>query len=415
MNEITNTSKQLSLISEDDLQAIIRPEENLEKWSDFLFPHPKTVGLSKPRHVEWEVSLKNGEQGIASIKVEPSTAHHGYTCKTYDIYLALIDIWQKKDKPLDPFNTSMSEICRTLDLPTNGKNIKTIEEELNRLLKTNISWTLAYKIDKELHTVKNQQILDTFDYSSMSERFDTSSKFDKTCVIRFHNKILSNLLINKTIPINFVARKSITSPIAKVLYSKVDKILFSTKRPYSRTATNLVSDLRLKQDRYKYKSQKKVLLDKLQSSLDGKTLSNMNILHIKVEETADKKDWKCVFKSIKNPKNESLIPKRYIKVVNTDKDIIDDLIYHITETVGCGNSNKKLYNLFAIHYSSDAIFRAIGEYKERAEQNNIKTKPAMFTNILHRIIHELNYEWIKDCTENGNKQCSLMSLNFKSP
>ena len=74
----------------------------------------------------------------------------------------------------------MAEVCKILELPTNGKNLKLIEEEGNRLLKTNISWTLAYKIDKDLHTVKNQQILDTFDYSSMSERFDRSNKFENS-------------------------------------------------------------------------------------------------------------------------------------------------------------------------------------------------------------------------------------------
>ena len=394
-------NQQLSLLSEDDIKAIIRPEENLEKWSDFLFPQPRTSGLEKPRKMEWEVALADGEPGVASISVEPSTAHQGYTSGTYDVYLALVSIWERNGRPTTTFNTSMAEICRELNIASNGKNIKRVEEDGNRLLKTNISWTLSYKIDKEHQTVKNQQILDTFDYSSMSERFDSTTKFDKTCVVKFHNKILANLLANGTIPINFSARKNITSPIAKVLYSKVDKILYSTKRPYSRNAANLVNDLNLTVGRYKYKSQRKGLVQNLQKSLNGKVLSNLSILNVEIEETVDGKDWKCTFKSLKNPKKKKTSPRRKLKIVNTEKHVVDDLIAQIVYTVGHENKNKALYRLFAVHYSTDAIYRALSEYKERLRADGVETKPAMFTAIMHRIAHEMGFEWIKDCKKDG--------------
>lgn len=392
---------QLALISEDDLQAIIRPEENLEKWSNFLFPHPKTKGLTEIRGKEWEVTLKNGQIGIASIRVEPSISHQCYTCRTYDVYLALVNIWEREGRPIEPFTTSMAAICKELNMPSNGRNIKTIEEELHKLLRNNISWTLSYKIDKDMHTVKNQQILDTFDYSSMSERFDPSNKFEKSCVIRFHNKILNNLLNNKTIPVNFAARKTITSPIAKVQYNTVDTILCSTNRQYSRTAINLVEDLYLTKDRYKYISQRKTLVETLKKNLHGKTLSNMNKLHVDIELTADKSDWKCIFRSVSTEKKLSSDkkPKRKLKIVNTDPDIINGIIYNIEQLVGSSEENKKLYKLYAVHYSENCINRALSEFKERMHTPGTQSKGAMFSSILHRIIHELKYEWIKDCGE----------------
>lgn len=253
----------------------------------------------------------------------------------------------------------MAEVCKILELPTNGKNLKLIEEEGNRLLKTNISWTLAYKIDKDLHTVKNQQILDTFDYSSMSERFDRSNKFEKTCIVKFHRKILENLLINNTIPVNFTTRKSITSPMAKVLYSKVDKILYSSKRPYSRTIINLVKDLNLTQERYKYFSQRKTLAEKLQNSLNGKLLSNMNKLIVRVENTSKGDDLKCVFTSSTTPKKLASNKKRALKVVNSDRNTIENIVFQIVSVVGHKNENIDLYKKFAKHYSTNLINRAL--------------------------------------------------------
>jgi hypothetical protein len=396
-----NKEKQLSLISESDLQEIIRPEQNLEKWSDFLFPHPKTPGLNEIRGREWEVVLPNEEVAVASIRIEPSLAHQGYTSRTYDVYLAFVRLWEINNKPTEPFNTSMAEVCKVLELPPNGKNLKVVEEEGNRLLKTNISWTLAYKVDKDLHTVKNQQILDTFDYSSMSERFDKSNKFKKTCSVKFHRKILENLLLNNTIPVNFTTRKSITSPVNKVLYSKVDKILYSSKRPFERTATNLVKDLCLTESRYTYLSQRKELVEKIKKGLDGKLLSDKSKLCVKTSLTAKKDDWKCIFTSTKTLKKIISNNKKTIKVTNTDEDVINELIYQINTTVGHELENKVLYRKFAVHYSRNLIMRAIGEFRERCHAPGVESRGKLFTTIVHRLAHELKYDWIKDCKKDG--------------
>lgn len=408
---ISNNSKgQLSLISEDQIQAIIRPEENLERWSHFIFPQPKTKDLDKPRWVERELKLPNGESWLASIWIEPSTAHKAFTCRTYDVYLALVEIWTQRGKPETAFYTSMSEICLQLDLEKGGRTVNMLVDECNKLLKTNISWTLSYKLNAEIKTVKNQTILSTFNYSSMNERVDKSDQFDKVCEIKFHDKILQNLIENKTIPVNFAARKLITSPIAKVLYNQVDTILATNNRPYSRTAKNLVQDLQLTASRYQYKSQRQKLVEQLQTSLNGRRLGNLNILNVVIAETNDWTDWKCVFSTQNIKKN--LGAKNKPAVVNSNKDLVDYLVKQISAVVGHSSENQKLYTLFARHYSENAIFRALGEFKEQIKLNGKTNRPQLFTAILHRIIHDLWYKaWIKKCEPNS-ENCKFKKWLF---
>ena len=398
--------KQLALISEDDIKAIIRPEENLQRHAYFIFPQPKTKGLSEPRGKEWSVTLPDGEEGTASIRIEPSTAHIALTSKSLDVYLALVEIWNKRNKPLDIFTTSLSEICRELGLKKGSRALREIEEELNKLLKTNISWTLSYRMDKEHKSVKNQTVLSIFNYSNMAGRSDKSNRFERVCEIAFHPSILQNLMSKNIIPVNFTARKLITSPTGKVLYNQVDIILSSTNKPYSRTALNLVDDLGLTPTRYKYKSQRKVLLEGLQKSLNNRRLGNFRILHVKLEETADGSDWKLIFTSSKNVKTENKTSKKKykkLKVMNSEPGIIEYLSDSIASVVGHEKENSSLYKKFATHYSENAIFRAISEYKQQAE--GAKVNPKMFTAILHRIIHEMNYDsWITDCTPD-EKNC----------
>lgn len=409
-------TKQLSLISEDDIKAIIRPEENIEKWSHFLFPQPKTLGLDKPRGIEWDVKLPDGEKGAASIRVEPSTAHDSPTCRTYDVYLAIIEIWGKRNKPTSSFFTSMSEICKELGYKKGGSTIKIIEDELSKLLKTNISWTLAYKQDREHCTVKNQSILVTYSYSNMAERADKSDKFNKQCELQFHDSILKNLLDNRTIPVNFAARKLITSPIAKVLYNQVDTFLASSNRPYSRTGINLVEDLHLTPGRYKYKSQREKLLEGLHKNLHGRRLGNHKVLNVKVSKTVDEKDYKLTFTASKNLKKETTVTKRpNLVVAEKDPIKIDWLIKNIADIVGHEKENHGLYKMFAKHYGENAIQRALGEFKENSRNGGKKPSPQMFTAILHRVIHDMGFDnWIKECTpnkENCKYRADLFSMS----
>lgn len=49
-------------LSNQQMTAIIRPELNLEKFSNFLFPHRKAIGLDDIRSKSWNLKLSNGLQ-----------------------------------------------------------------------------------------------------------------------------------------------------------------------------------------------------------------------------------------------------------------------------------------------------------------------------------------------------------------
>ena len=172
---------------------------------------------------------------------------------------------------------------------------------------------------------------------------------------------MKNIRNRVTIPVNFTARKSIKSEVAKVLYNRVDSLLAKMER-HEKTAKKLVEELKLKASRYQYKSQRKALLELLQRNLDNIPLSTVSaFLCVEVQETSDKQDWKCVFTKRKDQQTQK---RKYPPIINADKNFRDYLIDLIVDTIGGRKQNYALYNCFALHYSENLIRRAIGEYKE---------------------------------------------------
>lgn len=78
---------------------------------------------------------------------------------------------------------------------------------------------------------------------------------------------MKNIRNRLTIPVNFTARKSIKSEVAKALYNRVDGLLAKMDR-HEKTAINLINELSLKASRYQYKSQRKAFVQLIQKNLD---------------------------------------------------------------------------------------------------------------------------------------------------
>lgn len=78
---------------------------------------------------------------------------------------------------------------------------------------------------------------------------------------------MKNIRNRLTIPVNFTARKSIKSEVAKALYNRVDSLLAKMDR-HEKTAINLINELSLKASRYQYKSQRKAFVQLIQNNLD---------------------------------------------------------------------------------------------------------------------------------------------------
>jgi hypothetical protein len=326
---------QLVLLSDQQKVEILRPELNIEKHSSFLFPQPKTKWLDDVRVMRWTKKLGDGTEYDGEIKVEPSKTLGCCTVRTRSVYLAITEIFYQQGMPDWAFTTSIHAITKAMWVPANGKWYEIIDEELNKMYKTTITWTLSFDIG-EVHpkSVNNQQILSVYDYVSMSQRIDQTTKFEKLCRIDFDPEIKENLKKQRTAPLNLTTRKSITSSIQKVLYDMVDIFLTSQHHTgiFERRALWLIDDLNISPARYEYMSRRKTLLMWFKEGLDGKLLSNLKKLKVSVLLTADEKDWKCRFQAINT---ENVKPKwiTHMTPKNTDSSVIESLLYKMGNVV----------------------------------------------------------------------------------
>ena len=396
---------QLSLLpsgESKELSEIISTERNYDRWANFIFPHTKSPDLKEIRKKEWRLELPNGKEGTASILITPAKDGRCYTARTYDVYLALVWFWRELGMPNEPFKLNLSQIARKLEMPTSGKNLKAILNELEVLYFTNVSWVLSFQdITQRFMTTKNQRVLETFNYATLEERGGLSGQSGVT--VQFNENIRNNIRNNITTPVNFTARKAIRSSVAKILYGRIDSILASHTR-LERRIENLVGELNLTAHRYQHKSQRKVLGEMLIRNLNGLELSNKNILTVELSETVDGQDFKLIFKSIpfedrkKGSKGVAKQADQSVKIINTDPVLIENIVADMTALTGSNKANLGLYYSIAKHYSENLIHRAIGEFKELMSLNpKISNKSAYFTTVVHVIAHKMGEEWIKPC------------------
>lgn len=391
------TSKENKQISE-----IISTERNYDKWANFIFPHTKTTDLAEIRKHVWDVTLPNGVEATASILITPAKNGKCYTTRSYDVYLALIAFWRDMGMPDTPMNLTLSQIAKKLGMGTGGKDLQIILDELHTLYFTNVSWVLSFQhLSEKNTTTKNQRVLETFNYSTREERGGVLGHGGVT--VQFHRTIMENIRNNITTPVNFAARKAIRSSVAKTLYGRMDSILATTPR-IERRLDNIVKEFNLTPSRYKHKSQRKILGDLLVRNLHLAELSNLNIMQVEMVETADQSDYKLIFttsdpslKKIPKPATKKSAP--HLPVVNTDKNVVENLVYHMKELLHVTDpKDDGLYYTLARHYDEVIIWRAIGEFKEMLQSNpKIGKRAAYFTSLVHLTAHRLGREWIKPC------------------
>ena len=390
--------KNLIPATDSELERIISAEANYNRWSNFLFPHGKSDDLFERRKYEWEITLPDSEVAQASIEVIPSKEMKGYSSRSYDVFLAITNIWQKLGMPDEVMTISLSDIARQLDLEPNGRTLNIILSELDTLYYTTVSWNFSFeKTNMKSETVRNKRVLDHHDYQKIKERKKGIGSKTSMCELRLSEHIRDNLRNRVSSPINFKARKSIKSEVAKTIYSRVDNILATHKR-YERTAVNIVSEYNLTKSRHQYKSQRKALLERIVKNLDGVETSRKGVfLHVWMDETADAKDYKLIFMTKGEQKK---LAKPRLPVENKDKDMVEFLVQHIADVVGGLEENRGLYTTFARHYTQNHIDRALGDFKELTANSIIENKQSYFTTLMHTVAHKLERDWIKPCDKN---------------
>lgn len=393
---------QVSLIplSDHEVVEVIRPETNLEKHQSFIFPHPKSKDLDKERTLTFPVTLPDGRDVEGKIIITPAVNSRCATTMTYDVYLALLSIWNDKGLPEEPFVTSLREVIKKMNMADNGRNYDRVFEECRVMHRTNISWVFSYSGNDKYESGRDRHILTVFDYNRITERSDISTKNDQTLRVQFHESIRENHRRSNTIPILWSERKKITSSITRQHYSDLDRILYYQNRTEI-TGTRFVEKYHLTPSRYKYKSQRLHLLQKQQKQLDGAILSNFHALEVYIEETADGSDYKLVER--RGDKRELLNVSHNLPILPKSAKEREYIVEQIVDALGTLDYQNKTFLQFAKFYSGRHIQRAIGEYKAEAK-NHMSGKPPeeksrYFTAMMHRIAHDVGLEWIIPCEE----------------
>lgn len=398
---------QLNMIpaTDKELGQLIVAEANYDRWSNFLFPHSKSNDLYGRRKKQWSITLPDGAEKSAQIEVIPAQDEKCYTTKTYDVFLAVTEIWKSRGMCDDIMEIHLGDIAKILDLKENGRVVNMIIEELRCLYDTKVSWVFSFHTSQTKDdTYKNQRVLETFDYVQKTERNIGHTK--TTCSIRLSEHIRLNIRNKVTIPVNFSARKKIRSSIAKALYSRLDNILIHNKI-YERKALGLIEDLNITPGRYKYKSQRKILLDKLQKSLDGAEMSRKGlVLRVAIRETSDGTDWKCVFRC---GNASEVAPNTALLVEEEDNEEVVQRIKIIDDVVGNKELHYSEYRRYASCYDAVFLEAVVNQWLEITNRNTgITDKQKYFTNLMHNTVHQKGLDWVEDC----GAQCPMRPENL---
>jgi hypothetical protein len=395
--EDKNQDPQLNMIPATDREIgqLIVAEANYDRWSNFLFPHSKSNDIYGRRKRQWSVTLPDGLQKSAQIEVIPAQDEKSYTTKSYDVFLAVTEIWKSRGMTDNVMEIHLGDIAKILDLKENGRVVNMIMEELRCLHDTKVSWIFSFhSSDTKEDTYKNQRVLDTFDYVQKSER--NHGKTKTTCSIRLSEHIRLNIRNKITIPVNFAARKKIRSSIAKALYSRLDNLLIKNS-VYERRALGLIEDLNINPGRYLYKSQRKILLQTLQKNLNGSEMSQLGLhIFVDIQETSDKSDWKCIFRT--NQHATLIEPPIPLEKENNEPGKTTYLYDLIENKIGSCPKTVDAYLQFSLMYEEDFILNVIKEWEQITTHNSaIVDKQAYFISLMHHTVHKRGIHWIIDC------------------
>jgi len=387
------------VLPEDDLSHIIPTEANHERMSHFLFPSPSSPDLNKIRRYE------DDKYKGALIEITPMLNGTCYTSKTYDVYLAIVDIWREKNFPDEVMKIKLSDILDRIGLTRGGKNYQWLQMELKRLHDVKVSWYRSFQgVTETIRTEHNLRILDTYNF--MEKKHRTTSNSSKQVEIRLDERIRRNINGSIVIPVNFTARQGIKVDTAKVLYNRIDNVL--AKKPiFSIKMSTVVEEqqLILKNKDYRYPSRRIKEAHKIQEALHGIECSDPTmIMQAVVKPVSDSTDNDVKIVVTRKPKNDKKTKKPSsvnpdLKMVCNDNDQLEYLVDMIADVVGEKKTNHGLYKTFARYYSEPMIFHSLGLFKETMELlgDDVKNPGGMFSNIMHKEAHKRGLEWIKPC------------------
>jgi hypothetical protein len=272
----------------------IRAELNLEQWSIWL--PAKSKSEPKPRVLTREITLENGDKITAKVEVS-LTARGNLTTEDQRTYYALIKYHEENARPDDTTYFSLRKLSKILGKSWGSRASETITDSLARLYGTSFLWTHSYR---DATTGKTSESLEGFRILEKLKVVRTKQDGHTTRAegyFKFNDEIITNLKNHHTKPVLLDVVLSFRSEVAQILYTQLDRILSRDITNYERRTKELFEDLGLDGKAYVHASKRKQILVPAIAELENAPLSNgFSIASVKLEKTADGKDYKLVAK-----------------------------------------------------------------------------------------------------------------------
>ena len=271
----------------------IRAELNLEQWS--IWQPSNSNREAKPRILKREIETPNGKL-VAEVEI---TASHRGTLTTEDqkTYYALIEHHQKNKRQDNIVYFSLRSLSKSLAKKWGSRTIETLTDSLARLRANTLVWRNSY------HNSESGRTDDTLDFFNIITDLKIITAKDGAHITRaegyfkLNDAIIANLERNLSKPVLLDVVLSFKSEVAQILYTQLDRILSRDITSYKKRTKELFEDLGLEGKKYIYPAGRKQTLEPAIAEIENAPLSNgLTIASVKLEKTADGKDYKLVAK-----------------------------------------------------------------------------------------------------------------------
>ena len=298
--EITTDKKENSVITNAPGRTLakradrISAERNIEKWPA-IWQTAKAHTNPEARHFEREIELADGRRVKSKVKVG-FTDDGVLTTEDQRTYYALIKQWQDNGHADEQVAFSIRKLARLLQRKGWGSNvIDSITHSLRKLRVTPFTWTNSYH-----DAVTGQELEEELFFNILSELKIVRRKTDGHITYeggyyRFNDFLVHNLLARHTKPVLLDTILKFESEVAQLLYTHIDLMLFD-KRQYERRTKELFDELGIRGVAYKNASNRKQKLVRALQELNGVRLTSGWVSEARIERTADKKDYKVIFR-----------------------------------------------------------------------------------------------------------------------
>lgn len=283
-----------------EASQVVTQELNLEQWPLWKPSHAtRRKKTLEPRILIREEFQPGGTKLTRSVEIA-HTYKGTLTTKDQKVLLALVKIWEDAGRPLTFVFLSRYRLCQILGLKWGTSANTSLEESLDRLAGVTLTFKQSFT-DASGETEEKLSFHILNELKLVTRR--GKDKDGKTVIksekgyFEFHHRIIGNIIRNYSKPVLLDVVLGIENDIAQLLYSYIDRILSNTTRSEWRTE-NIIKDLALEGDEYRYQSRRKRILERAIEELNGKPLSSGGILKVTIAEAKDKTkapDYKLIF------------------------------------------------------------------------------------------------------------------------